>query len=108
MLTLRTDATGSEALWAWAQKRWEDIEAKLFASLGIFGVIAGIMIQGLSSRKHLQEIEVFFNGKDTSKYDKQLALVLDSLKANIAWVERDGDDVREWLKDNGYYAMDGN
>ena len=104
MLTLRTDTTGSEALWMWAQKRWEDIEAKLSASLGIFGVIVGIMIRGLSSRKHLGEIEKFFKAKDTSKYDKQLALVLDQLKANVAWVERDGDDVTGWLKENGYCA----
>jgi aminopeptidase 2 len=106
LMTMRTGATVSEALWVWAQKRWEDIEAKLFASLGIFGVIVGIMIRGLSSRKHLGEIEQFFKGKDTSNYDKQLALVLDELKVNVAWVERDGDDVKRWLKENGYYASD--
>ena len=104
MLTLRTDATGSEALWIWAQKNWEDIEAKLFNSLGIFGMIVRIMIRGLSSRKYLGEIEKFFESKDTSKYDKQLAMVLDELRANVSWVERDGDDVRGWLKDKGYYA----
>jgi aminopeptidase 2 len=104
MLTLRTDATGSEALWAWAQNKWEDIEAKLFSSLGIFGVIVRIMIRGLSSQQHLTEIEEFFKGKDTSKYDKQLALVVDSLKANVAWAERDRDDVKQWLIDHGYYA----
>jgi len=106
MLTLRTDAAGTEALWTWVQNRWDDIEAKLFTSLGIFGVIVGFMLQGLSSRKRLGEIEDFFKGKDTSTYDKQLALVLDSLKANVAWVERDGDDVIGWLKNNGYYASD--
>lgn len=106
MLTLRTDAIGSEALWIWAQNKWKDIEGKLFASLGIFGVIVGIMIRGLSSRKHLGEIEEFFKEKDTSKYDKQLALVLDSLKANVSWVARDREDVTEWLKGHGYYGSD--
>lgn len=106
MFTLRTDAIGSEALWVWAQDKWEVIERKLFAGLGVFGSIIGIMIEGLSSQKYLGEIEEFFKGKDTSKYDKQLALVMDSLKAKVAWVERDRDDVSNWLKEHGYYESD--
>jgi hypothetical protein len=31
---------------------------------------------------------------------------LEELKVNVAWVERDGDDVKRWLKENGYYASD--
>lgn len=102
--TLRTDAIGSEAIWKWVQREWEAIEAKLHASIGIMGTIVGIMLRGLSSQKNLGEIEVLFKRKDTSTFEKQLALVLDSLKANVAWVERDGEDVRQWLRDNGYYA----
>ena len=103
-MTLRTDASGCEAIWTWVQSKWDDTLAKLSASIGILGVIVGVMLKGLSSRKHLGEIEEFFKGKDTSKFDKQLAMDLDSLKAKVAWVERDGDDVRAWLKENGYYA----
>ena len=102
MMSFRKDAVGAEALWKWAQKHWEEVEAKLYTSLGIFGVIVGIMLRGLSSKRHLEEIDKFLAARDTSKYDKQLALVLDSLKANVAWVERDREDVEEWLKSAGY------
>ena len=103
MMTLRKEAIGAEALWKWMQTRWEDIEAKLYTSLGIFGVIVGIMIRGLVSKRHLLEIQEFFDAKDTSKYDKQLALVLDSIEANVAWAERDREDVRRWLQDSRFY-----
>lgn len=103
MMSLRKDAIGAEALWKWAQVNWAKIQAKLHASLGIFGVIVGIMIRGLVSNKYLAEIGEFFKGKDTSTYGKQLTLVLESIETNIAWAERDGHDVRGWLRDHDFY-----
>jgi hypothetical protein len=65
MFTLRKDATGAHALWNWMQKRWTDIESKMHASLGIFGIIVGIMIRGLVSKDKLEDIQAFFATKDT-------------------------------------------
>jgi len=99
MMSLREGTLGAEALWNYMQTRWEDIEAKLQTSIGIFGVIVGIMIRRLVSKRHLLDVRRFFGTKDTSKYGKQLALVLDSIQANVAWAERDREDVRRWLQD---------
>ena len=69
----------------------------------MFGVVVGMMTRGLVSRRHLINIRAFFEGKDTSKYYKQLKIVLDSMEADVAWAERDRGDILTWLSDMGFY-----
>ena len=85
------------------QTHWGKIEAKNKANLGVFGTVLGIMLRGLVSKAHLLEIRNFFDGKDTSKYERDLKRMLDSMEADIAWVERDRDDIKNWLRDGGFY-----
>lgn len=93
---------GAEIVWTWLQDHWTDIEGRLSGSLGILGIIVGLLVGGLSTTRYLEEIDVFFKKKKTEKFGKQLARVLESMKANLEWVERDREDVKTWLKENGY------
>lgn len=73
MMTLRKDAAGAEAQWKWMQERGSDIESKLFTSLGISGVIVGIMIRRLVSKDKFGEVQTFFTEKDTVRVFQSLS-----------------------------------
>lgn len=53
----------------------------------------------------MNEIQEFLDDKDTSKYDKQLELVLHALKANSVRVERDRDDVKGLVERQGEVGL---
>ena len=55
-----------------------------------------------TSEEHIADIERFFEDKDQNGFDKLLARSLDRVRAKAAWVKRDVDDVKVWLKANGY------
>ncbi|PUU74853.1 ERAP1-like C-terminal domain-domain-containing protein [Tuber borchii] len=74
---LGSHAAGAEALWAWIQRNWDTLEATA-------------------------DIERFFKDKSRKGFDKKLAQSLDGIRAKAAWVKRDADDVKAWLKANGY------
>jgi hypothetical protein len=37
------------------------------------------------------------------KFEKFLAQSLDTVRTKVAWVERDHDDLKDWLMANGYF-----
>ncbi|KAG9104921.1 Aminopeptidase 2 mitochondrial [Ceratobasidium sp. 370] len=50
-----------------------------------------------SSEEDAQDVENFFKGKDTSKFNLALAQTLDSIRASAKWLNRSKDDVGQWL-----------
>lgn len=57
---------------------------------------------GLTSKKDLQWVDSFFEGKDVTKYKLALAQTRDKITGASNWLERDSADVEQWLKDNKY------
>ena len=51
----------------------------------------------------VEEIERFFKDKNTKGYNQGLAQSLDAVRAKANWIERDGQDVRSWLSDRGFF-----
>ena len=47
-------------------------------------------------------MEKFFAGVDTKAFEQPLAQSKDAIRSKIAWIERDGADVANWVKENGY------
>ncbi len=70
--------------------------------MGMVGLIPVVATRNLGTKEDLKDVLDFFKGKDTTKYDQKLAQSVDGIKANIAWLERDEQDVREWLMEKGY------
>ena len=60
---------------------------------------------GFTKTEHVAMIEAFFKERSTKGFDQSLAQSLDSIKAKAKWLERDGEDVRQWLKANGYLSQ---
>lgn len=59
-------------------------------------------LRSFSSEQDLQRIEAFFSERDQSGYEQYLQQALESIQSRANWVDRDGDVVEEWLRENGY------
>ena len=99
---LRTHSDGIVALWEWLTKNWESLEKKLPPGLTMLGAVVSICTSSFTSEEHVKQIKDFFGKKSTKGFDQSLAQSLDSIRAKASWIHRDGDDVKTWLKQNGY------
>ena len=100
MWLLGSSAAGAEELWEWTKVHWDKVEEAVPASMQ--AVILRLCLDGLSTKSQIVDVEVFFAGRDTNSYDQALGQAMEAMRARKAWAERDSNDVREWLKENGY------
>ncbi|WRT67329.1 uncharacterized protein IL334_004299 [Kwoniella shivajii] len=56
----------------------------------------------LSSHEDFKMVKDFFKDKDIRKYKSAVAQTLDSIQAAADWVDRDSQDIEEWLKEHKY------
>ncbi|KAJ4344702.1 Aminopeptidase 2 mitochondrial [Didymosphaeria variabile] len=100
--SLRTHPEGIKALWAWTQENWKELEKRLPPSLSMLSSVVSISTSSFTRKEHIKEIEAFFADKSTKGFDKALAQSIDAISAKAAWIERDSEDVKAWLKENKY------
>lgn len=99
---LRTHKDGIDALWGWMKENWDEIYKKLPPGLSMLSSVVSICTSGFTSEEQMKDIREFFSKKSTKGYDQALAQSLDAMQAKAKWLERDGDDVKAWLKQKGY------
>lgn len=99
---LRTHPEGINALWAWVKDNWAELERRLPPSLSMLSSVVSICTSSFTRREHIKDIEDFFAQKSTKGFDKALAQSCDAITAKAAWIERDSEDVKSWLKEHGY------
>lgn len=83
-------------------ENWEELVRKLPPELNMLDSVVSMCTSGFSSQANLDRVQQFFEGRDTKGFDQALAQSCDSIKAKIAWLERDREDVRVWV--NSYSA----
>ena len=99
---LRGNAASIEALWEWMVANWDELVKRLPPGLSMLSTVVQLCTSGFTKMEHIEKIEAFFKDKQTKGFDQSLAQSLDSIKAKAKWLERDGEDVKTWLKNNGY------
>jgi aminopeptidase 2 len=100
--SLRTHPEGVRALWAWVKDNWAELEKRLPPSLTMLSSVISIATSSFTRQEHIQDIETFFKERSTKGFDKALAQSIDAITAKAAWIERDSQDVKSWLKENKY------
>lgn len=100
---LRTHPEGITALWNWMKENWEELEKRLPPGLSMLSSVVSICTSSFTKKEHMRDIEAFFAQKNTKGYDKALAQSLDAISAKAKWVERDGESVKGWLREHGYF-----
>lgn len=99
---LRSHPDGINALWKWVKDNWDELERRLPPGLSMLSSVVSICTSSFTHREQLKDIQDFFANKSTKGFDKALAQSCDAITAKAAWIERDSEDVKLWLKENGY------
>ncbi|KAF1914902.1 peptidase family M1-domain-containing protein [Ampelomyces quisqualis] len=99
---LRSHPEGCHALWKWVKDNWEELERRLPPSLSMLSSVVSITTSGFTHREHIEDIKAFFADKSTKGFDMSLSQSIDAISAKAAWLERDSDDVKQWLQEHKY------
>ncbi|KAF2832170.1 hypothetical protein CC86DRAFT_400942 [Ophiobolus disseminans] len=99
---LRSHQEGCYALWEWVKNNWEELEKRLPPSLSMLSSVVSIATSSFTHREHIKDIESFFAKKSTKGFDMSLSQSIDAISAKAAWLERDSEDVKQWLKEHKY------
>ncbi|KAI1808367.1 peptidase family M1-domain-containing protein [Daldinia bambusicola] len=99
---LRSHAEGIEALFNWLTEKWPEITKRLSGNSPILGSMVTICTSSFAKPEQLQRVEEFFKDIDTKNFAQPLAQSKDAIRSKISWLERDRDDVAQWVKENGY------
>ncbi|ODV94865.1 hypothetical protein PACTADRAFT_50719 [Pachysolen tannophilus NRRL Y-2460] len=100
MVTLASQKNGIELLFQWLTENLEAITKAL--SVNILAMVVSICTRGFTSREQKNRVQEFFKNQDTKGYDQSLAQMLDVIQTKISWVERDSENVKKWLSQNGF------
>ena len=104
LAALRTHREGIEAFWAWMKDNWERLVKKMPPSFTLLGSVVTMGTSGFTHEDQLKDVEAFFKERSTKGFDRNLAQSIDSIRAKIQTINRDGKDVEEWLKENKYLS----
>ncbi|AMD22816.1 HHR047Wp [Eremothecium sinecaudum] len=99
---LRAHKPGILALWDWLQANWDDISERLPPSLSMLGSVVVLSTSGFTSAEHIEQIKSFFSTRSTKGFDQSLAQALDSITTKSHWVDRDRNNVEEYLRNIKY------
>ncbi|KAF9883397.1 Aminopeptidase 2 mitochondrial [Aspergillus nanangensis] len=99
---LRGSTAGINARWAWIKENWDAIYKRLPPGLGMLGTVVQLSTASFCTEAQLKDVQTFFESKDTKGFDRAVEQSLDAIRAKVNWVQRDGDDVKTWLKSNSY------
>ncbi|KAF2196759.1 hypothetical protein GQ43DRAFT_382549 [Delitschia confertaspora ATCC 74209] len=99
---LRTHPEGIKALWSWMKDNWAELEKRLFPGLTMLSSVVSICTSSFTHEEHMKDIEKFFAGKSTKGFDRALAQSCDAIRAKSAWIKRDSEDIKTWLKEHRY------
>jgi aminopeptidase 2 len=86
------------------KENWAELERRLPPSLSMLSSVVSMGTSSFTRREHVKDIQDFFADKSTKGFDKALAQSCDAISAKAAWIERDSEDVKDWLKKHGYLS----
>lgn len=98
---LRTHRAGVEALWTWMKENWDELKKRLPPGLSMLSSVVTICTSSFTHAEHIADIRAFFADRTTKGFDQSLAQSLDAIKAKENWIERDSQDVKDWLSKRG-------
>lgn len=100
--SLANNSKVRHAVWEYIKQEWPMIREKLGGNMVVLERFLRMSLQKFASAEVEKDIEKFFSDKDTTGYDRGLAVVSDTIKGNARYRERDLETTREWLSAHGY------
>ncbi|MCJ1471818.1 Aminopeptidase 2 mitochondrial [Lambiella insularis] len=107
LVGMRSEAEEIELLWAWMKENFAAICEKCPPALSNLSSVVSICTASFTRKEHVADIEAFFKDKDRKGFGMKLQQSLDGVRAKSNWLERDGEDVRQWLEGEGLLGKGG-
>jgi hypothetical protein len=82
-------------LWSHMQDHWQPFLDKVGGNPIVLDRFVRVALQQFADREAVESIEKFFEGKDTSAFNRTLETVKDSIRGRAAYRERDAAVLRE-------------
>lgn len=99
--SLSNNVVGRPLQWEYMKKNWDAIVAKIGNPI-VVDRFVNVSLSRFTSEEKISEIDAFFEGKDTSSFDRTLRTVKDKIRGRAAYKKRDAALLKEWLSTNGY------
>ena len=100
--SLAANPKARRVLWDYVQKNWEKVSKKLSARPIVMDRFIKMSLSKFASHDIEQNISAFFRDKNTEGWNRAVVQVIDTVRANANYRERDEQLVLEWLKAHGY------
>jgi aminopeptidase N len=100
-MNLANNSAARPLLWKYLQENWAQACAKM-ANPIILDRFVKTSLSKFTDAKSLEELDAFFQDKDTSAFDRTLEQVKDAVRGRAAYRTRDANLLKEWLTANKY------
>jgi len=85
------------ATWEYFKTNYDALATRFKGNFS-FSRVVQYSFDQFSSNKDADAVEKFFSDKNNKDYAQALSQGLDSIRSKAGWVERDAEDVEQWLK----------
>jgi aminopeptidase N len=99
--SLAANSAARDLQWDYMRENWGKVTTKM-ANPVVLDRFVKISLNKFTDDKYVAEINKFFEGKDTSSFDRTLEQVKDAVRGRAAYYQRDAGVLKEFLKANGY------
>ncbi|KAF9429405.1 Aminopeptidase 2 mitochondrial, partial [Entomortierella beljakovae] len=91
-------------LWEYIKTNWETLCTRYDGSMAMLGNIVKSGVGRFTNEEMAKDCERFFEGKNVNDISRPIAQSLEVIRSNAKWVNRDTEDVRQWLTEKGYMS----
>ncbi|KAG0221206.1 hypothetical protein BGW41_007111 [Actinomortierella wolfii] len=86
-----------EMVWEWTKCCWDHLVERYKGGMGMLGYFIKGPLRYRSGQMIMDDIETFFNSRDTKDFKRDLEQAKESITINTAWIERDLAALEAWL-----------
>lgn len=99
--SLAANVAGRPLQWEYVKGHWDAIVAKIGNPV-VIDRLVNVTLSRFTDEAAIADIDAFYEGKDTSSFDRTLRTVRDKIRGRAAYKKRDSALLKEWLSTNGY------
>lgn len=100
--SLASNSKARKALWDYVRSDWAKVSERLSARPIVMDRFVKMSLSRFASHEVEKAIEAFFRDKNTEGWNRAVVQVIDNVRANANYRERDEALVSEWLQTHKY------
>lgn len=103
LMGFRYNTVGRHIQWQYVKDNWDAFLDKV-SNWNKLSRYIGIILAGFTSKTAVQDLDTFFQDKDTKCFSRTLQNAKEGILSRASSREADSETLRQWLTDNNYMA----